>query len=578
MYSMKNFTLIILLFWISNAIAQKQVTCGLSECMPGFSAPLYLEQANQTIIDAGVNNQDAITITLPANQEPRKLVFMVENNSLVGRDLTADLNSEMPEKEAEDFILIGDIFNNLNINLNGYTGTGGKDASQICADRFLDGTYGASSKTFFESRRSANAELSLSRCDETDVNHIQSTKFTCPDTDYVATANNNVQVQRIKLKQRCVGTSIRYKCVQRYLRLKCEWNGFPRGYKLVNKYNYYPCTNIWGGRNCRYDFNSSCWRGRDLSAAQNQGSSYPPDGTTPPWTIIFDNNRCDYVNQGGVFAYQQTDKLIERRYLDAVQSDSVSRLCQSDFPYPNRLAWRFNRVTEAYITQPGLDPDTLDPLPGSNWDVKKTDFFTPCSSLGLYDTLNSEIQTWTSFGDVGNNCSDARVVEDPNNLIPWTRSGTDQDPSFGVESFFCAPGNCPIQNLVREFDQNFDYIDPTIGSNGTNQGDGIILIYDSNNLVATARPGQAGNGGRNDIPNLKQAKSCVKIDDAVTKGIDSSFAREPIVNFNLYQWTGLKVNTGQPSGQPPTFDPKSIKIFKKIDSSVRYLIKQELVQ
>lgn len=584
---MKKF-IILLTFICFNSYAQedevigtKTITCGFEQCNPDFTPSLYLEQVDKTVIDMGSNNEDNIEINLPENQDPRSLVLILENNSVVGRNLNANLNSKLKESNTKNFTLIGDIFNELNVNLNGFDGAIGEDASVICAKRFLDGSYGDSSRNFYLARRNNDESLDMNRCDDIDVQHIQESKFTCQELDFERRDFPTVEVERVKYKQRCVGTSIRYRCLQRKVQIRCEWAGYARGYRSVSKYENYPCSNAWGGGNCKYNYSHSCWRGRDLSASYNNIRSDAGSGVSPKWSLILnDNNRCSFPRYGGSFAYQQSTELNELRFLSAQQTGTVDRLCESDFPYPIAPAWRFNRVIEAFITSPGLDPDTLQPLPGSNWEVEFTDFFTPCSSLGPFITLNSEIQTWTTYGEVGAQCNDASIAEDVNDLIPWNQSGIVQDPTFGTEKLLCNPNNCPVQNLTQEKDLNFDLIDPTAGANGTNQGDGVLLIYDYNkeNSNISARPGIAGQGGNSDLEQLNSTQYCVKISDADSRGIDSSFAQNPVVNFNIYNWEGLKINRGQPSGQVPDFSNKSIKIYKKLDSSLRHLIKNTLFE
>ena len=576
---MKKYITLFLFLILQNIYAEdKNIVCGFQQCSPDFNPSLYLEQSDQTIINIG-NNSDNINIELPVNQQPRSLFLSVNNNTLDGVDLNADLSSKLEENDTKEFILIGDIFNDLNVSLNGYDGQQGQDASIICANRFLDGSYGETSRQFFLSRRQ-NQNIPQDRCDEQDVRHIQNSKFSCQENDFSLTNISTVEVERVQFKQRCIGTSIRYKCLQRKVKIACEWAAYPRGFPLTNKYTNLPCSNRWGGSNCDYRFGDSCWRGRDLSASYSNNTilSYAPDNVSPKWIVSFDDNRCTFPRFGGAFAYQQSFELSEARYLDALNRDALSELCTSDFPGPPAPAWRFNQVNEAVVTSPGLDPDTLLPLPGSNWDVQFTDFFEPCSSLGSYETLNSEIETWTAFGNPENNCSDANIPEDTNNLIPWNPSGVVQDPTFGTENLLCNPDNCPVQSLTREIDFNFDEIDPTSGANGTKQGTGVLFLYDYNQLNAQARAGLAGLGGNNDLPLLEETKYCVKIDDASSKGIDSSFAKNPVVNFNIYNWEGLKVNRGQPGGQVPDFSNNSIKIYRKLDSSFRYYLQQTMLE
>lgn len=584
--------LISILLNISLAAAEdsapiKTITCGFGQCAPSFTANLYLEQSARTIIDVGSQNNATIQAVLPENQDPRNLVLSVNNNSIIGQDIVINLNSKKVEKHSGNFTLIGDIFKNVSINLDGYNGETGKDASILCADKFKNGNYGEDSKGYFLNRRTSNPNLNPNRCDNQDVQHLQETKFQCQNPGYSLSEFETVNVNRIKFKQRCIGTSIRYKCLQRKVQLKCEWAGLARGTPgPCGKGCHNHCSRIFGAADCFYG-NYSCWSSdynAELPHADSRYSSYPNPDQVPPWSVTSELSRCSPRSEpgslGGWFAYQRTDLLNEQTYLRAVQSNSVAALC-GQFPNPTQKnrsgtpAWKFNRVAQSALTYPGLDPETQNPLPGSNWIVKLSDFFVSCGSYGEFETLNSQIDNWTSFGDIGNSCSDARIPEDTNNLIPWTKAGEEQDPSFGTERLNCSPGNCPIQNLVQENDLNYDVLDPTSGANGTSQGNGNLLVYDFKTITSSANPGIAGNGGQNDIGEIIQDKYCVKIDDANTQGILSSFAKSPLVNFNIYKWQALNVKRGQPSGGSPEFSKNKINIFKKLDSSIRYLIKQE---
>jgi hypothetical protein len=562
----------------------KNIDCGFNQCTPrDFTPILYLEQPSQTILEVGDNNNKKVSVNLPVSQDPRKLILSVNNNTVTGQDIDILLNSKQPEKNTEDFVLIGDIFKNIQINLNGYNGQTGKDASIICADRFKNGTYGLSSRDFFLNRRNSNPNLSINNCDNIDLQHIQNTKFQCDDDDFVLSSFDTVEVSRIKTKQKCIGTSIKYKCLQRQMKLSCEWRSIARGYSQCGKYGCSPCANIFGNLQCYYSAGSSCWYS-DYNKDKYQISSSPTAEEVPPWTIESQLNRCspraEPSSFGGWFALQRTNNLIEQIYLNALAANDLNRLCTT-FPSPRVKttdpAWKFNRVLGIQLTTPGLDPDTREPLPGSNWIVRDSEFFTPCSSLGLYDTMNSVIESWTAYGEVGNSCNDARIPEDTNNLIPWSKAGEEQDTSFGLEKLNCSMSNCPVQKIVVDKEKNFDIIDPTVGANGTAQGNGILFIYDYQNLSATAIPGIAGNGGNNDLPAVEENKYCVKVSDALTQGTASPFAKKPSVSFDFYKWQGLKVNRGQASGSNPEFSLKKIKVYKKMDSSVRYLLQKELL-
>lgn len=157
---MRNLVRLLLLFILSFNVnsAEKVVTCGFNACSvsTGVTPDFYMEKLTESYIDLGSSNTDDIVVTLPNNQDPRNLVLMLNNNDIIGKDITIDLNSKKKEKNSGNIVLIGDYFKNIAINLDGYNGVSGEDASVICATRFNSGLYGVDAKTYFLNRRSSN--------------------------------------------------------------------------------------------------------------------------------------------------------------------------------------------------------------------------------------------------------------------------------------------------------------------------------------------------------------------------------------------------------------------------------------
>jgi hypothetical protein len=152
-----------------------------------------------------------------------------------------------------------------------------------------------------------------------------------------------------------------------------------------------------------------------------------------------------------------------------------------------------------------------------------------------------------------------------------------QDPAFGREQLICTPGTCPVSSTVSEFNRNIEEVVPENGSNGTQQGYGIALVYDVQNVSTSAIPGAAGAGGKNDLPVLTNLRYCVKVSDAVTAGDTSNYAKSPFVSFKKYNWTALKSASGGNAGTPPTASDNGVKIYRKLDDSVRYMLSKELL-
>ena len=589
---MKRLLFLFFILLINNTILAdeivKKVVCGFGECRPDFTPNIYLEKSTATFLDVGDFNTDTIEVTLPVNQEPRSLFFTVNNNDAVGQDLFVDFQSKRSGYNTEDFILVGDIFDNVNIKMDGYQGIDGKDASSICAERVLSGMYGDFFKTQFLDRREADPRLPADKCVEEDVDEIQRNAFQClsqtGDAQYEEEDFSLVNVERVKFKQRCIGTSVKYKCVKRKVRVECRWKSLPYGYPGPGL----PCNNRWGGNNCAYDLATSCWRSRDLNNIYAGTSSYPSQNAVNPWEVVFDTNSCSFPGEdsptsfsettgmnGGAFAYNLTNQMLEKQYKDAEREGRLAQFCAQNSAGPPAPGWIFDGIEEVTYEQPGLDLDTLEPLPGSTWEVESTGFFEECSIFGDFEVLTPILENWQTYGEIGNECNDVSIAEDPNNLIPWTKSGVAQDRSFGTELLLCSPDNCQIETIARKEEAIFDEIQPTPGTSGTNQGDAILFVYDIDNLSATARTGLGGDGGDNDLPALNNEKYCTKILDANTQGINSEFALKPIVYFNEYDWRAIKVGPGRPGGEDAPFSTKGIKLYKKIDSSVRHLLKND---
>jgi hypothetical protein len=580
--------LIILALNMSSFAATKNVVCGFGECRPDFNSSIYLEKSNMTFIDAGDFNEDEIQINLPSNQEPRALFFSVNNNDTSGKDLFVNLQSKRQGFNSADFVLVGDVFDDVNLTIDGYEGVSGKSASEICAEKVLASEYGEFYKNQFLSRRTADINLPADRCVEEDVEEIQRTSFSCleetSDLDFIETEFSLVNVERVKFKQKCTGTSQKYKCVKRKVKAECQWESLPLGSSVAGK----PCTNKWGGNNCEYSIASSCWGTRDLNRTVEGISSYPEAGASNPWEVYSDNSRCSYPAEssptpfdedngmsGGAFAFNTTVQLQEKVIRDAERNGELEQICQQYSSGPTGPGWRFVGLSDLIFEQPGLDEDTLEPLPGSTWEVAETGFFEECSIFGDFEVLSPILEFWITYGEIGNSCSDVSIAEDPDRRIPWSSSGTYQDRNFGTELLLCSPDNCSVETITKRFEANQDIIVPTAGTSGTTQGDAILFVYDIDNLISSAEAGLAGTGGNNDLPKFEESKYCVKKQDSNTQGINSEFALEPVVYFNEYKWDALKVGPGQPGGSDAPYSTKGIKLYKKIDSSVRYLLKND---
>lgn len=233
-------------------------------------------------------------------------------------------------------------------------------------------------------------------------------------------------------------------------------------------------------------------------------------------------------------------------------------------------------VPTAELTTIGYDPDTYEPLPGSTWSTVFSDLNAECPIF--YNKLQTQFLTsLLAYDQNDDQCDDISISQDPNQIITWKNIGLDRKLEFGYETISCKIDNCPVQNVVQTFEKILSDINISLGISGTQQGEGLIFTYDYNSAVLESNVGQAGYPGANDIPVYRNDRICAKIQDATNEAVTSEFAANPSVNFKRYQWQALKVSGENAAPKSPTISNKRIHLFKKIDSSVRYLLKQELL-
>jgi hypothetical protein len=124
--------------------------------------------------------------------------------------------------------------------------------------------------------------------------------------------------------------------------------------------------------------------------------------------------------------------------------------------------------------------------------------------------------------------------------------------------------------------QKLDTITPTSGQSGTQQGNGLVFIYDAQNIVTNDNIGIAGAGGQNDLVGQSTQRVCAQVRDAVSDGLTSDYATDPLVSFDRYSWQALQTSAAGNPGTQPVNTGNTITVWKKIDSSVRALLQNEL--
>jgi hypothetical protein len=253
------------------------------------------------------------------------------------------------------------------------------------------------------------------------------------------------------------------------------------------------------------------------------------------------------------------------------------------------------KSTAAVLTTPGMVGNQL--APGSDWQLITTAPGQQCDTstnvtTGFYTTYQTVNVNYVAYDPTSSACNASDIVTysggvedttypaasiDPNEQAVWFYTGTTQEPDFGTIAIECDLGSCPVNSVVSDLTQSFSTITPTSGQSGTQQGSGIVLIYDAATLpTPQASPGLAGAGGQNDLVDQATTNVCVKILDASTQGINSSYAKTPQVSFNQYNWQALNIGPSGSPGSQAVSNGGTVSVWKKIDYSVRAFVQNEL--
>lgn len=227
-------------------------------------------------------------------------------------------------------------------------------------------------------------------------------------------------------------------------------------------------------------------------------------------------------------------------------------------------------------TSPGFDGQNVELIEGSNWELQYTGINQNCPIF--YDKIATEyLASHIGYDENDDQCDDVILDQDPEGVLAWSNIGFERNIDFGTETLACNTTSCPVSSTVQSLEKSLDFISTTSGINGTNQGRGIIMSYDVENISSSARVGVAGKAGANDLPVIESPKSCVKIQDFNTEGPDSEYAISPVVDFRLYDWQALKVLESQDLGVNPEDNGNRVYIYKKMDSSARYFLGKEML-
>ena len=255
-------------------------------------------------------------------------------------------------------------------------------------------------------------------------------------------------------------------------------------------------------------------------------------------------------------------------------------------------SWKVSTISSS-LTTPGLNGN--EPAAGSDWGFAKMLPGDHCDTgtnpaTGFYTTYKTVNVNYVAYDRTNTACAINDLVTysnslpinnypaqdfDPNKVAVWFYTGSAQEPDFGSEATQCDLGNCPVSSVVSDLNQTLDTITPQDGENGSKQGNGLILIYDAATISTESNIGVAGAGGKNDIINQSSLRVCSKQRDAATDGLNSDYARNPIVSFNRYNWSAIKTTASGNPGQQPVNIGATVTVWKKLDSSVRAFLQNE---
>ena len=381
---------------------------------------------------------------------------------------------------------------------------------------------------------------------------------------------------------------------------------------------------VWIRCVANYEENKKCNVGsaiENVYRGTNAGKWYPgysPSGMTTPnplpsptikeFPIVY-NSEIDYVNQfnfknidfiftattnktifemGAILKYHTGyfDTIIVTQLAETAGPDitpPADKQCPDPQNTPGCLSGELgNGYYELYgqpsyvVTSPGYD-DTYYTIPeDSDWSIRYVDVDNSCPQY--YTKIKTgHLASNIAYDDNDELCDDVYLAEDPaSKIISWQYVGFERRPEFGTELIQCRLGDCLIDSSVRDLSRNLLEVNPGSGTNGTQQGQGVLFVYDIENLSGLAKNGKGGIIGESDLNNLTEERLCVKVKDAKTEGDESIFAVDPSVEFRRYNWKPLKVRENGNFGITPPDNGKRINILKKMDSSSRYFLKHEL--
>ena len=628
--------LIFLTSWVSSGqaanttgtIPSVSIDCSGSTCTPNFTVPSNYIRSAYNAIDAGSSGSN-ITVGVKSAQAPRSLRMNVVNGPFPngtltpGYNLNVNLSSSTKTAAAGSLVLIGDNFNSLTVALDGYSGSAGMNASALCASNIKAGLYGADALSFFNNFRLNNPTVSKNNCILDDITFLQTNKFSCDSGFKEITTTNSVysvNVQRIPRINRCQSNLSYDVCLKKKVQVSCTWNiyngAFPFTGNIVvasNSVSSVPSTSnlaigqVVFGTGIPTGTTITAVAGATVTLSNSATLTYPGASLQAAATTQFATNisRTIPENQYNYYRNIMSDTDICNNHVAQEVSDSSystpAGVTNPLYSNPNTYSgcasgtcyWKETSIV-SNLTTPGMNGDAL--AQGSVWELMSTKPGVRCDASlnpasGFWSTYKTVNVNYVAYDPTNSQCNASDIVTysggsinstypaislDPNKSATWFYTGQAQEPDFGSEVVECDLGNCPVNSVTSDLTQTLDTITPGNGENGTQQGSGLLLIYDAQTITTESNVGVAGSGGNNDIVSQSGTRVCAKVRDVTSDGLSSDFAKAPLVNFNRYAWGAIKTSASGNPGQQPVNPGSSVVVWKKLDSSVRDFLKNEL--
>tara|TARA_Y100000034_G_scaffold136372_1_gene212461 strand:- start:2759 stop:4657 length:1899 start_codon:yes stop_codon:yes gene_type:complete len=613
------------------------IDCSSGTCtVDSYLPESIVNSGNYSSINMGLFNSP-LNIDTEQNQAPYSLRLFYESGSSTGINIDLDLSSKDQNSDAANYILIGDWVNNISLKNNGYSGSAGKDASEICAENIKSGKYGQEVRDDFNTRRSGSSAIDVNRCDQIDLANLQVKKFQCDDPAYTEIPANDttVQVTRIKPKARCQGFFRAKVCEKREVRLTCDyrvWNSgmYPRN-EITNQVSNwtYGNANVTSPKfytnrqsnihnftltEVNYENTIDNLRLQGFNGTDNDLMKRYCHDNLPQYELssvrkmLYHNGNSDFRNVAysnhnfGGLTYEEKRECIGWSTIDQGIIDFwYSHILTPAYKYPDLVAGRHIPLSSdwgvlyygdrwksavAYKDRYDGGAHAVDVC---SWQP----YSTSSQNLGVVDTVyvngtdscpndyeESDIQyiVLTAYAENPEACYTVNHPDDFLNEAVWTFTGYNQLETFEDETVNCTIDNCPYTTNVASLPLSIEEIKPGDGTDGTKKGGGILFTYDNQSVSVENNQGIAGEGGDNDLNIPAEERVCVKVDDVSNSDRSSEFAKRPVISYRKYQWKALTSVKRGNSGVPPRNTDNEVKIFKKIDNSLRKLLKNELLQ